>query len=263
MKKLLYSILAGVILFTACKKGTLVETTVYEKVAPGDPKYSYFKILNVTPGSPVVNFYMDGAKFSSALSSSGIETAGYTYNGIYPDLGYATTTPGSRVLSATIIPTSLLDPSLEVFKQTITPAAGKYYTVFTTGTYSTAKTLPSYVMVEDVKPALDTTKIYVKLANFYNGSANLDLVKDLATGTKIISNVAYGEVSAWAEIPALVGGSANTVKLFLNGVGTVVPLVAAGTTFTLSKGRAYTLYTRGVVGSTLTPIGFNSFTTFY
>lgn len=264
MKKILYLIVASIGLLAACSKGDLVENTEYEKVPAGDPKYAYLKILNVTPSSPTVNFYIDGAKFTSAQSTLGVENSGYTYNGIFPDLGYAITSPGNHSLTAKVIPTATADANLEVFNQAIAPEAGKYYTIFTTGTYSTTtKKIPSSVMVEDKKPGLDTSKIYVRVANFYNGSTNLDLVKDVVTGTKIVSNVAYGAVSDWAEIPGLVGGTTNAVKVFLNTTTTTTPLIAAGTTLTLTKGRAYTLYTRGVLGNTTFPLTLTFYTTFY
>lgn len=265
MKKILYFIAACTFLMTACEKeNEVVENTPYEKVTEGDTKYSYLKFLNVTPGSPVVNFYLDDVKFSANLSSSGVENSGYAYNGIFPDLGYAVTSPGTHKVTAKIVPSATADASLEVLNTTINPAPGKYYTVFSTGAYSaTNKSVGPLLMLEDVRPALDTSKIYVRVANFYNGSTNLDLVKDVATGTKIVSNVAYGTASNWAEIPALIGGTSNSIKLFLNTTTTTTPLISAGTTLTLTKGRAYTLYTRGIVGNTTFPLALSFYTTFY
>ncbi|MGM9476698.1 DUF4397 domain-containing protein [Pedobacter sp. GSP4] len=264
MKKILYFIAVGIGLFAACKKGDLVESTTYEKIAPADPKYSYLKILNLSPASPALTFYMDGAKFSSALSTLGTENAGYAYNGLFPDLGYAVTTPGSRVLTGKILSTATADANLEVFNTTIAPEAGKYYTVYTTGQYNTTtKKIPSSLMVEDNRPALDTTKIFVRMVNLSAGSPNLDLVKDVATGTKIISNVAYGTATAWTEIPSLGPGITPSIKVFINPTGTSTPLLAAGSTFALTKGRAYTIYVRGIIGNATYPFAATFYTTFY
>lgn len=267
MKKILYFMVAGIGLLASCTKGDLVENTEYEKLEYADPKYSYIKIQNVTPSSPVVNFYLDGLKFSAQQSTLGIENAGYAYNGIFPDLGYAVTSPGTHTLTAKIIPTATADANLEVFNQTINPAAGKYYTIFTTGIYSTTvapvKKIPSITIIEDTKPALDTSKIFVRVANFLNGGPTVDLTKDLATGPKIISGVAYGTASGWAEIPALTPGSTNAVKLFMNNSTTNTPLIAAGTTVTLTKGRAYTIYSRGIVGNASFAPTITFYTTFY
>jgi hypothetical protein len=266
MKKILYLIAVSTILFTACKKQALVENTVYEKVNPGDPKYSYIKILNLTPGSPVLTYYMDGTKFSGGLSSLGVENAGYTYNQIYPDLGYSITAPGTHTLTAKVIPTATADAGLEVFNTSISPAAGKYYTIFTTGLYTaTNKKIASSVMLEDIKPALDTSKIFVRIANLYNGGPNIDLVKGdvVTTGVKVISNVAYGTASEWVAVPAPGNGTAPTFKVFFNDAATGIPLIAAGVTISLSKGRAYTLYLRGIAGNATYPFSGTFYTTFY
>jgi hypothetical protein len=264
MKKILYFIAVSIGLFSACKKGDLVENTAYEKISPGDPKYSYLKILNLSPASPALTFYMDGAKFSSALSTLGTENAGYAYNGLFPDLGYAVTTPGSRNLTGKILSTAAADANLEVFNTTITPEAGKYYTIYTTGQYNTTtKKIPSSLMVEDNRPGLDTSKIYVRMVNLATGSPNLDLVKDVATGTKIISNVAYGTATTWTEIPSLGPGASPSIKVFINPTGTTTPLLAAGSTFALTKGRAYTIYVRGILGNVTYPFAATFYTTFY
>lgn len=262
MKKLIYILLGLASLFAACEKGTLVETTEYEKVAQGDPKYSYIKILNLTPSSPVLNFFIDGAKFSSNQSTTGLPSTGYAYNGLFPDLGYAVTTPGSKVLSANIIPTATADANLEVFKQTINAAAGKYYSVFTTGVYSTTtKNIPSALVLEDVKPALDTSKIFVRFVNLYNGSPNLDIVR-ISTGVKLASNVAYGTASPFTEIPNPGSGVAPANAFRIDNATTGAVLIPTAT-LTYSKGRAYTLYFRGILGNTNFPLTATSYTTFY
>ncbi|MFF5383742.1 DUF4397 domain-containing protein [Pedobacter suwonensis] len=268
MKKILYLIAVSTLLCAACKKQALVENTVYEKIQPGDPKYSYIKILNVTPNSPTVNFFVDGTKFSAGLSSLGVENAGYNYataTSLFPDLGYATTTPGSHKLTAKIIASAKTDAGLEVFNTSINPQAGKYYTIFTTGQYNTTtKQIPSSLVVEDIKPALDTSKVFVRVINLYDGSPNVDLIKgDVPTGPKIISNVAYGTSSGWAEVPNPGSGTAPSIKYLLYNTATGGAVIAGTFTLSLSKGRAYTLYLKGVVGNTAFPPTITSYTTFY
>ena len=267
MKKIFYIIAACASLLTACEKGALVETTEYEKVAPGDPKYSYIKILNLTPSSPVVNYYLDGPKFSSGLSSSGMETAGFGYNGLFPDLGYAVTNPGTHQLTAKILPNAKVDPSLQVLDKQIVTEAGKYYTIITGGMYDAvnAKSIPSALVIEDKRPALDTSKVFVRLVNFLNNGTNFDLVKDAVTGPKLISNVPYGGASEFVEVGGTegVGGSSALVKLFFNDAVTGAPLLSTGNNLNLIKGRAYTIYARGIVGSTDFPFTLTFYTTFY
>jgi len=264
MKKTLYLIAGCIVLFAACKKGDLVENTAYERLAANDTKYAYLKILNLTPGTPVVNFYMDGPKFSAVNSGTGIETGGFAYNGLFPDFGYAVTTPGSHNLTAKVLSTATADANLQVMDQTISPEGGKYYTVYTTGIYDAAgKKIPSLIMIEDTKPPLDTSKVFLRVANMYNGSPNLDLVKDAATGAKIISNVAYGTSSDWQEVPSIGPGTAPTFKLFINAVGTSNTLVPAGLSITPTKGRSYTIYLRGILGNPTYPLAIGSFTSFF
>lgn len=257
----------GIGLFSACDKGELVENTPYETLSAGDPKYSYVKFLNVTPGSPVANYYLDGVKISAGLSSTGVENAGYTYNGVFPDLGYAATTPGAHKLTAKIIPTATADASLEILNTTITPEAGKYYTYFTSGQYSsTNKSLGTILAIEDVKPALDTAKIFVRFINLGVGAPNIDVVRgDLPTAGKIINNIATGTSSGWVDIPTPGSGTAPTNKFWFVTAGTTTPFVTAVYSATLTKGRAYTLYLRGITGNTTATLmpQVTFYTTFY
>ncbi|WP_316799270.1 DUF4397 domain-containing protein [Pedobacter frigidisoli] len=267
MKKIFYLIAVCVLLLSACKKLSLVENSKYETIAPGDPKYSYLKIINVTPSSPTINYFIDGIKFSAGLSSTGTENAGYNYTtatSLFPDLGYATTTPGAHVLTGKIVAAATADGGLEVFNTPINPVAGKYYTIFTTGQYSTAtKKIPSSLVIEDIKPALDTSKIFVRLINVLNGAPNLDLVRgDVATGPKLISNVSYNASSNWAEIPTPGSGVAPVNKFILVNSATGAAFTTSAS-LTFSKGRAYTIYIKGVLGNANFIPTITTYTTFY
>ena len=259
MKSKLYLIVAFIGLFSACKKGELVENTAYEKIEPGNPAYSYVKFLNLTPGSPAINYYLGGVKTSAGYSTLGVENAGYGYNGLFPDLGYAIVNPGKSTLTGKIIPSASVDGGLEVLNTEITPEGGKYYTIFTTGEYTLpTKKIPSVVMLEDVRPATDTTKIFIRLVNMYRNGPNLDMLEEGST-QKIVSNVAYGTASEWVTIPN--PGKAN--KYFFDNAATGAHVNATAATMTLTKGRAYTIYLRGVAGSTAYPFAGTYYTTFY
>ncbi|MGE6221510.1 DUF4397 domain-containing protein [Nubsella zeaxanthinifaciens] len=267
MKKILYFMAGCIVFFASCKpdKG-LVENTKYEKIAVGDPKYSYLKILNLSPNSPVVNFYLNGAKFSTKQSTTGIENAGYTYNQVFPDFGYAVATPGSQTLTGKVIPTATADPSLEVFSATINPAPGKYYTLVPSGLYdATTKKIPSFVTVEDTRPALDSTKIFIRLLNVISGGPSTTLIRGTTVADpKIISNVGVNTVSDWAEISSPGGGPTTTLGVLFIDAGTNTPIGSTVTFTGLTKGRAYTLYIRGIWGATGTNAPTLSFyTSFY
>lgn len=265
MKKLLYIIAACATLFMACEKGTLVESTPYEKLQENDTKYSYVKILNLTTGSPVVNYYLDGPKFSSGYSTSGNETAGFGYNGLFPDFGYATANPGTHQLTAKIIPTAKVDPSLQVLDTQITTAPGKYYTVVNGGMFDAVnKMIPTTLVLEDIKPALDTSKVFVRFVNFYNNGPTLDLVRDSLMGAKLASNVSFGTASPFVAVGGTegVGGGSALVKFYYKDVATGLAL-NSGSNITLTKGRAYTIYARGAAGVTGFPFTVTYYTTFY
>lgn len=258
MKKILYIFALGIGLFTSCKKGTLVENTVYEKLEPTNSKYSYLKLLNASPGSPLINFYINGTKFSSVYTSLGIENGGFGYDGLFPNLGYAITAPGSQTLTASTLTTATVDPTLQVFSSLISPEGGKNYSIFTTGSYDvTSKKIPSSILLNDVRPATDTTKIFVRFVNLYNGGPNVDMKQTIDAQT-IASGVAFGKTSDWVTIPN--PGQSNKYSFFNSGTGVAFP---ATLTVALTKGRAYTVYVYGLAGSATYPLKVDYYTTFY
>lgn len=241
MKRLLYIFALGIGLFSACKKGTLVESTVYEKIEPGSTKYAYLKFLNVSPGSPLINFYVNGSKFSGAYTSLGTENNGLGYKSYFPGSGFATTTPGTQTLSASTLASDKVFPGLQIFSNPISPEAGKYYSIVLAGVYdSTARKIPNFIVLSEARPALDTTKIYVRLVNLFNGSPNIDMTQ-ASNGQKIITNAAFAKVTDWVSIPN--AGQLNTYTFSDSATGLVFP---KQTIPALTKGRAYTFYAAGV-----------------
>ena len=261
MKKITYIILIFTAAFASCKKNELVETSTYEVVKAGDPANSYIRFINMTPNSPITNYYLNGVKTSGGSTTTGKEV-GFTYNSVFPIGGgqYVKAKVGANTLESKIIGPATVDPGLSVFNATVTTAAGKYYSLITNGVYSASdKKIPSSVLIEEVKPALDTSKIYVRLVNLYNGGvANVDMVQQ-TTGEVLISNVAYGTASEYKSIP--LPGQSNIYR-FLN-TGTATPVAATTLTAQLTKGQAYTFILRGVSGSTTTPFGISFYSSFY
>jgi len=253
MKKLLYLISLVTIIFTACKKGELVESTPYTKINAGDPAYSYLRFVNFTPGSPNVNFYLNSVRVSGAYNALSGET-GFGYLGFFPTLGgqYLPITPGKNTVDAKIVSSAATDANLNVLNTPIELTGGKFYSLLTTGAYTTDKKISNTLLLEEVKPALDTTKVLVRLVNlFTGGTANLDMVQK-STGQVIISNVAQNAVSSYVSIP--LPGQSNIYTF--NYTGTAVsPVSTYSLTATLTKGQAYTLFVRGVNGSTTFPFG--------
>ncbi|MET3114663.1 hypothetical protein AAKU52_002398 [Pedobacter sp. CG_S7] len=259
MKKLIYIFSLVAITFSGCTKGDLVESTEYTKISAGDPAYSYIRFINLTPASPVINFNLNDVRVSGNASTNGKE-AGYTYLGVFPGLGgtFIPAKVGVNAITAKIVSSAIADANLEVFNTSINTAAGKYYTLYTTGTYNiTNKKVESSLLMEEVKPALDTSKVFIRVVNLYNGGPNIDFVQK-TTSQKIVSNLAYGTASAFVEIP--MPGQSNLYNINQNTTGATL---IATTAITLIKGQAYTFIIRGVNGSIATPIGVNYYATFY
>jgi hypothetical protein len=257
MKKLLIlcTLFAGI--FSACEKDNFVENTPYSVIAEGDPSFSYVKFLNMTPGSPSVNFFVNDVKISGVYNTASTDN-GYGYSGLFPSLGYAAINPGSNVLKANITGSAVADAGLNVLTATSDFAAGKYYSIFTTGVYdTTAKKIPSSLVIEDIEPALDTAKIFLRVINLYAGGPNIDLLQ-AGTNQKLISNVSFNAASAFVEIPN--PGKENTYNLNLSGSDAL--LKASILKLTLTKGRAYTFIIRGVDGSVTFPLAATFYTTF-
>lgn len=260
------SLLTSIIcmLFWSCEKPEVVSDSVYEKISPGDPNYSFIKIINTSPSSPVLNFYFNGSKFTSGLSSSGKETSGLSYAGSYPGLGYSVTTPTAKNVTAKVATGASVDGGVEVLNSTITVSGGKYYSVFTDGAYDVInKKIGGIKVFEDAIPSLDTTKIMVRYINMYNSPASIDLFKDAANGSNIASNIKYGEASGWVSIPNPGLGTSPTYFLYFVDHSTGQTLLSARIVGSLTKGMAYTIYTSGIAGNTTFPITLGSVANFY
>ena len=110
---------------------------------------------------------------------------------------------------------------------------------------------------------MDTSKVFVRLVNVYNGGPSFDLIKgDVVTGPKIITNVAYGAASDWAEVPSPGSGVAPTNKYLLvnNATGAIF---VTSVSLSFSKGRAYTIFVKGVAGNASFLPALTTYTTFY
>lgn len=245
MKKLIYTLIGFALFFAACNKNKeIVENTKYEKLEIGDSKYTYLKFLNLSQGSPIVNYYLNGSKFSARLSSTGVENGGYTFSQIFPGSGnYAAAAPGQYQVSAKIIPTAATDPNLEVFNNSTSFAGGKNYSIYFYNKYNvSAKKIPAYVVYEDVRPTLDTTSVLVRLASFGTNAPSFDLSVGTTYIAPIVKNVTPGKISDWARLANLGPGIDIALKAYLTISGQSAPVIAAGNDLTLSKGRAYTVY---------------------
>lgn len=174
----------------------------------GSVKATGIKFFNFAVGSPVVNYYANDVKVSSAVSTTGAEsgTVGLTYGAAYPaNNAYATIDPGTYDFKATRPSTAAADPNLVINKLTTSLAANKNYSLYMCGFYdATAKTTDAFLL-EDVLPALDTGFAYVRFVNVSPNANPVDFYLKLkeAPGTEIsiAKNIAFKAGSAFVKVP--------------------------------------------------------------
>lgn len=246
------ALLIGVL--TACEKGTLIEQTVVYNPTSDDIK---LKILLLAPGAPSVNFYLNNTKITGVYSAVGVE-AGYGYNGLYPDLGYLIINPTTTYqLQAKVANSAATDAGLVVFDQNMNFENGKSYSFISSLYNTTTKTMSTYTLLEDVRPPIDTSKVFVRVVNLLNNKAAINYVQT-TSGQVIAQGLPYGQATEFIAINN--PGKANSYAPVNPDTGT--NLVTA-TSYTLTKGRCYTAYVYGIFGNTTYPPKMSYYTTFY
>lgn len=239
MKILNLVILSFLCVFSACEKDTSLETTATTSVDSNKP---FIKFLNASPGSPIINFYMDNVKMTGTYTVSGTET-GIAYAAIYPSLGYSQSTGSAGKISTKIAGSSTVDPGVTTNESTVNLAAGKYYSVFAVDQYDVVNKKQNLLVIEDKSPATDTSKVFLRLVNLQVKRAKVDLSLD--TGEKLFSGVEYLKSTDFVSLPN--PGKERTYIFKDTSTGATVPLTLK---LTLTKGRSYTLVLRGVAGTT-------------
>lgn len=239
-KKILsFVVFALFCVLSACEKDTNLEST---SLFPVDITKPFIKFVNASPGSPIINFYMDNIKMTGTYTVSGTE-AGIAYAALYPSLGYSQSKRGSGKISTKIAGVSTIDPGLVTFEGSVNLEAGKYYSAFTVDQYDAVNKKQNLLVIEDKNPAVDTSKVFLRVINFQVNRPKADVF--LSTGEKLFSGVEYKKETEFVSIPN--PGKESTYVLKDTGTGAVIPLTLK---LTLTKGRAYTLVLRGIAGTT-------------
>lgn len=210
---------------------------------------SQVMFFNFGIGSPGVNFYANDTKVTAVFSSTGAEaTTGVVYGGVGAGGLYSGIQPGSYTFAGKIA--AATDKDVAVSTLTSTLAAGKNYSYFLSGIYSTeTKKVDSFIVEDPFPSTIDYSGAFVRLVNaIYNSNAMTLYAKDRASGveTAIGSAVAYKSAGTFTKVPngvydlttRVAGSSASTI------VRTAVSLV---------QGTVYTIGARGditVTGTT-------------
>lgn len=239
MKILNIAILGLLCAFSACEKDTSLEATATSAVDSNKP---FVKFFNASPGSPIINFYMDNIKMTGTYTVSGTET-GIAYAAIYPSLGYSQSTGSSSKISTKIAGSSTVDPGVVTSESTVNLTAGKYYSVFAVDQYDAVTKKQKLLVIEDKSISADTTKAFLRLVNLQVKRGKVDL--SLSTGEKVFSGIDYLKETDFVSITN--PGKENTYIFKDTATGLTIPLTLK---LTLAKGRAYTLVLRGIAGTT-------------
>ncbi|HEX8377856.1 MAG TPA: DUF4397 domain-containing protein [Pedobacter sp.] len=209
------------------------------------PTGAFVKVYNFAPSGPSVNFYSNDTKITATSSASGSEaTTGVAVGSVFPtNNSYLSLAPGSVTIKTIVPSTASVNPNGVIASIPASLTAGKFYSVFTSGTYdATSKTTSGFV-VEDILPAVDTTAAYVRLVNTIANNVNgfdLKAVSTTAPGEVVIATaVAYKSASPFVKVPA---GVFNLTSVSTN-TPTNYTITRAAVTF--AKGFVYTIAARG------------------
>lgn len=243
MKKIIFSLLTIAIItfaIVSCNK----QNTLPDHYIPVTDEHTNIKFLQLSPGAPPLNFYVNGIKSTAVLTATGAnKVLGLSYPDLYPaTIGYTSLTPGSLKVDAKVIDSSTVMPGAVLLSATQTFAANKFYTFALVDTF----TKVSYVAVEDDPTIPDETKSYLRVANFIADSAiNVVITKTSSDYpySKTYTNVAPKTVLAFDSLGA---GTGQVYKIELKRASnnsTLVTLI----NFTPSRTKKYTFFARGLM----------------
>lgn len=221
----------------ACKK----ENTIPERFTPVPASNTSVKFLNLSPGSPSVNFYVNGAKATAFAPTSAGAVTGMAYNGSYPSTsGYATLPSGALKMEAIVIPSSSVGAGTTLNTFTREFNSGKFYTVVLVDTFTSV----APIVIEDDPSVPDPGKAYFRIANFSAGSPYKVEVMKTSTGysySKTFASVAAKSVVAYDTLGS---GSGQVYKVYLRNAATDEKLDSI-VNFAPLQSKKYTVYIRG------------------
>ena len=191
------------------------------------PAAAQVKFFNFGVGAPGVNFYANTTKMTAIGSATGSEsTTGTTYGNAGAGGAYTSIAPGQYDLAGKIA--AATDKDLAISHVNATLEAGKKYSFYQSGFYSSAtKTVDSFLLEDNVPPPpADTAIAVVRFVNAISNSTPLTLYAKLTDGGNefaIGGPTPYKGATAFVPIP---GGfydltardAAGTDKIIRTGV---------------------------------------------
>jgi len=253
MKKL--NIFSAVILLSAiffsCKKEGVHEIPTATTDGGGQIKFFNFGV-----GSPSLNFYANNGKISAVVSTSDREAStGLTYGSVFPTLSYSLLEAATYTITGVIPALATTDPSVVVSTLPAPIEAGKFYSLYTCGIYSTTTKTTDAFIIEDKIPPISATTASIRFVNtISNATSGFNLVvKNTTTLTELVvaTNVSYKTASEFTQVP---NGTYEIYARYPSGTANVISRTGTSVV-AIVAGRSYTISSRGdmtVTGSTAT-----------
>ena len=242
MKKIISGFVILVTIVMSCDK----TDTIPERYTAIPGANTNIKFLNMSPGSPQINFFANSTKASAIASASSGAEAGIIYNSSYPaPIGYATLPSGSIKIDAVVPAASTVMPGATIMSTTQAFDATKFYTLVMLDTFTKATPL----VVQDDPTVPDATKAYFRVANFLASAPVKVEISKTSAGypySKTFASLGSKTVLAYDSLGA---GSGQLYKILLRNAATDARLDSI-INFTPAMAKKYTFYVRGGVATT-------------
>jgi hypothetical protein len=237
-----FALLLGAAALSSCDKNAVQTLTA----AP--PAESRVRFFNFGVNAPGVNFYANNTKMTAITSATETEsTTGVIYGGVGSGGLYAGIEPGPYTFSGKIA--AATDKDLAISNVQTTLEAGKRYSFYQSGFYSTtAKTVDAFIVEDPFPDEIDYTVALVRFVHAMSNANPMTLyVKPTGTTTEtaIGGAVAYKSAGAFTPLP---GG---VYDLSTRYVGSSTNAITR-TEVSFSRGRVYTITARGDITVTST-----------
>lgn len=186
------------------------------------------QIVNLSPDIQPVNLYLNFIKEN---------TTNYTYPNNSGYFFISTLLPPIQLRSATLAPINLV-----TVDSTVALKANSKYTLFITG-FKSDNSIKKSILLLDTATIPPLGRGIVRFVHCSPTSAPLDLRANDSTA-KQWTNIAFDSVSKYVQLP--VGNYNFTINLTSSSSNVQFRLPNV----TIQDGRAYTIYTQGIVGRT-------------
>jgi hypothetical protein len=245
MKKTIFGLALVIVAAIACKK----QDTIPERYTLAPETNTNIRFINVSPGTPSVNFFVNGEKISGRAATGTGATTGVGYGSMFPistNVAYANVPSGSLKIDTKVIDSSTVMPGALILSRTQGFTAGRFYTYVLLDTVTQATAL----IIEDSLGVAFPTKAYVRIGNFTADSAfTMQLTKTSTTDfayTKTFANIPQKSVTAFDTVSA---GASQIYKFDLRRASNNA-LVTTLTGFTPNPAKKYTIYVGGLFRTT-------------